>query len=151
MMYLLLGWVCGCGIALTIVDIREHRLPNRIVALLGFGALVILTLDGLTTRQLHINGRALLAGVLVAASATAVALRAPRLLGMGDAKLLLALTPVMATSTAAAVLTGLWLSSVVAVLVVLLRRAITAVPISQAIAYGPFLLLGAICAVALTP
>ena len=147
---LLLSWVCVCGSVLTVVDIREHRLPNRWVAALGIGSCVIVAIDQVTASSLRLNLAAFTTAALVAASAMTVALLMPRYLGMGDAKLLLALIPLMSSTSPSGVLAGLWLTSVGAVVVLVLRRALIGVPVTRALAFGPFLLGSAVLAVALT-
>ena len=147
---LLLAWVSVCGLALAFVDIREHRLPNRMVAVLGAGCLAIVAVDQITIRSLRIDLGALTATSGVAFAAAVVALARPRLLGMGDAKLLAALTPVMSCTSPTGVLTGLWLASAAAVVVVIMRRAIAGISMTRAVAFGPFLLVAALLSVALT-
>lgn len=147
---MLIGWLCVCGAALSLVDLREHRLPNVLVAALGFGSCVIVVVDRTTSRELTFSAPATALSGVVVIGTGAVALVAPRLLGMGDVKLLLALAPMFSTRGADGLVLGLWLSSALALAAVLVRRAVRRTPVAQPIAYGPFLLLGTVVAHALT-
>lgn len=138
------------ALVLAWVDGREHRLPNRWVAGLSAGVTAALLLtavmrpdlrDGLTS--------ALVLALAVGAGAVLLALIAPPLLGMGDAKTL----PVVVAMSAAlggdvliaaglgiAVVSGIAGAAVMAVT----RRAGVRFAVGPVLLAGPFLgLLGA--------
>lgn len=75
------------ALALSITDVREHRLPNRLVAALTAAVGLVLLATAATvpaTRSLCLGALAL--ALLIGLLGIAVALLAPDLLGMGDAK-----------------------------------------------------------------
>lgn len=84
------------AIALSVVDVREHRLPNRLVLSLTVGVLLIAGAVAILAPASRTTvAAALVLALAGAAIAVAVALVTPELLGMGDAKVLL---PVLLTS-----------------------------------------------------
>ncbi|NBO46446.1 MAG: hypothetical protein EBU85_05465 [Actinobacteria bacterium] len=149
-----LVWCVAIGLRLAIIDIRTHRLPNRLVAQLGLGLWTIV-LVWATLGHLGIESQdrpdfvAVGFTVVVAALLAGWSLVAPMSIGMGDAKLVLALAPVFALADVSRELAALWLVSAAAAITVVLRRAIRRVPIGVPLAYGPFLLLAAPLALAL--
>lgn len=131
-----------CAVALGFIDLTEHRLPNRIIypwAAVTAGILVIVAaLLGDLPGLLRGLGAALLWGLLF----LVVRLVHPPSLGMGDVKLAVVLglyTGFLGWVTvAAAVLLSFILAGVVAIILLLSRRADrrTRIP------FGPFLLVG---------
>jgi leader peptidase (prepilin peptidase)/N-methyltransferase len=147
-------WCFGIGVRLAVIDIRTHRLPNRLVALLGVGLWTMVGVWGLVDRlgvdvgkgpDFVAMGFAVVIAVLLAGWSMAV----PMSIGMGDAKLVLALAPAFALTNVANELAALWIVSALAALTVMLRRVLRRVPIGVPLAYGPFLLLSAPVALAL--
>lgn len=149
-----LVWCVALGLRLAIIDIRTHRLPNRLVAQLGLGLWAMLFVWasmghlGVETQD-RPDFVAVGFSVVVAALIAGWSLAAPMSVGMGDAKLILALAPVFALAGVSRELAALWLVSAAAAITVLLRRAIRRVPIGVPLAYGPFLLLAPPLALAL--
>jgi len=124
---------------LALTDIREHRLPNALtlpaVAVTQLTVLIASAADGAWGRYLS----AVLAFALVAA--IGIGLAATNSMGMGDTKLLLATSPVLAWHSAAAAFAAAALAVLLAGAWALLRlrRGVMA---TAAIALGPFLLIG---------
>ncbi|GAA1174399.1 leader peptidase (prepilin peptidase)/N-methyltransferase [Kitasatospora gansuensis] len=138
-----LVWVALLGLVLGLVDASVHRLPDPLTAALAAGAAALLLM---TERQSLL--RCLLAALALGLGFALLALLAP--IGLGDAKLapslgaLLAVTgwgTVLAGLAYAFLLAGLW-----AVALLLTRRAGR----QDALAFGPFLLLGTLLAVLAT-
>jgi leader peptidase (prepilin peptidase) / N-methyltransferase len=138
------------GVLLTVVDLRVHRLPDRVtlpsypvlVALLGLAALA----DGSAERWL----RALLAG-LAAALVFGALWALPTGLGLGDVKtaglLGLALGWFGWETVVEGFLLGMILGGLGALTLLVTRRAAR----GDWIAYGPYLLAGALLAILLAP
>ncbi|MDD7930252.1 prepilin peptidase [Microbacterium thalli] len=142
----LLGSMAALGIALTVVDLREHRLPNRLVLPLyplGLGYAAALAL-----------GRSSLAPVLGAAASAAVLFGAFYLLyrgggglGGGDVKLAGAVGVVSGAhgweAAIAASVVAVLAGGLCALVLIAVRRAgrRTRIPI------GPFLVAGATVAI----
>lgn len=135
-----LGYLLAVGIPLALIDIREHRLPNRLtissiaVTVLGLVVTAFLSGDwGRSLLALAIGLLTFLCGWLLAAKG---------LIGMGDIKLLVSLNaiasyfslllPVILMSL------GLVLASAVSVFKILSRK----LDFNSSIALGPYLLLG---------
>ena len=80
-------WFVLVGLLLGVVDVREHRLPDRV--LLPGGALAVLLLTGaaLVSDRWADLGRGLLAGLACFTLLLVMALISPSGLGMGDVKL----------------------------------------------------------------
>ncbi|HJB09949.1 MAG TPA: prepilin peptidase [Candidatus Brachybacterium merdavium] len=124
------------------VDVREHRLPNRWVATLTVLVAVVLALIALLQPALRPTMRsAAVLAVVIGMGAVLVALLAPSVLGMGDAK---TVPVVVATSAAlggevllASLLGIAVLGGVVGVVVLMISRR----P-GQRFAFGPVLLAG---------
>ncbi|GAA1179279.1 prepilin peptidase [Nesterenkonia xinjiangensis] len=143
-MVLLLGGMvfAVCAIALSFIDLTEHRLPNRILypwaAVTAGMLLVVSVLLGDIPGLLRGIGAGLLWGVLFLIARLAH----PPSIGMGDVKLAVVLglyTGFLGWATvAAAVLLSFLLAGAVALVLLLTRQADrrTRLP------FGPFLILG---------
>jgi leader peptidase (prepilin peptidase)/N-methyltransferase len=124
---------------LALTDIREHRLPNALtlpaVAVTQLTVLLASIADGDWSRYLS----AVIALALVAAIGFGLAVT--NSMGMGDTKLLLATTPLLAWHSPAAAVMAAALAVLLAGAWALLRlrRGVMA---TAAIALGPFLLVG---------
>ncbi|HUB73500.1 MAG TPA: prepilin peptidase [Solirubrobacteraceae bacterium] len=129
--------VLGGALGLLVVyDVREHRIPNRIV-LPAAGVCAVLSLIG-GVRLGH-----LLAGVVLFLALLVIALVLPRTLGMGDVKLVLLLLCGLDGATTRAVIFGIALLALLAVPLVLRRgRAV----LGSALPLAPFLTAGSLLA-----
>ena len=74
-------------VVLSVIDIREHRLPNRIVYPLTLAVAALLVVAAIGDDDWSAFGRALLAGVVAVAAFAGLHLASPRSLGLGDVKL----------------------------------------------------------------
>lgn len=142
--YALLGGAAGWA---ALIDITEHRLPNRLtyplIPAVALCALVLAIVSG----QGHRLSAALISGFIAGSLFFVAALVAPTGIGMGDAK--------FAVTTGAmagwwSYVTAMWsifgaffLAALVALLLIVIRRATAKTPI----AFGPFLFLGAVLAI----
>lgn len=138
--WVVLVWVALLGLALGLVDASVHRLPDVLTLPLAVGTGVLLVL---TERQSLL--RCLLAALALGFGFAVLALLAP--IGLGDAKLAPSLGALLAVSGWGTVLAGLvyafLLAGAWAVALLLTRRAGR----QDALAFGPFLLLGTLVAV----
>ncbi|GAB3192557.1 prepilin peptidase [Nesterenkonia suensis] len=131
-----------CAVALSSIDLREHRLPNRILYPWAAVSAGILLAVSLLIGDIPGLLRGVAAGLLWGFLFLLVRLAHPPSIGMGDVKLAVVLglyTGFLGWSTvAAAVLLSFLLAGVVAVILLLTRRADrrTRIP------FGPFLILG---------
>ena len=117
--------------AVTLVDLREHRIPNRIVLP---AAAVCALLAGPATLRESVPALALVGGLLV------LAFLQPAALGMGDVKEALLITVALGTLATPALLVGLTLAAAAGILLTL-RRGRAA--LGAALPLAPFLAAGA--------
>jgi leader peptidase (prepilin peptidase) / N-methyltransferase len=80
-------WFVLIGLLLGIVDVREHRLPNRVLLPGTALAVLLLAVAALVSDRWDDLGRGLLAGLACFALLLTMALISPSGLGMGDVKL----------------------------------------------------------------
>ena len=136
------------GIWLSIIDAREHRLPNRIVLPAAVVGAVLIAIASLQAPDVASLARALLGGLVTFGALLMLALPKATGMGMGDVKLglltglylgWLGWTPVVLGLCVAFLLAGGWAVALLAV-----GRAQR----RTAIAFGPFMIVGALsCAV----
>lgn len=132
------------GLTLAVVDADVHRLPNAITLPAVPVVLGLLTLAAATSGRWEDLRRALVAMLVVGGAFVLVSLLlGARGIGMGDAKLMLALAPLLGWHGWAPVLVGTYAAFLVgggvALVLLLARRAER----SSRIAFGPYLVLGA--------
>lgn len=148
------------ALALTAIDAREHRLPNRIVIPTAIGVVVLCVVDTIWRRDIETLTRALLGGGVLMGGyfllyrGPAVRVEAGGMsasgMGAGDVKLAFPLgvvlawhgwVPLMIATVSAFLLAG------ATVTVSLVRGRAHA---KSLIAFGPFMLMGAVLGVAST-
>jgi len=132
----------GCSV-LVAVDLACHRLPDVVVlptavALVGGLALAAATADAWPG-----FGRALLGGVVLGVGFLAMALISPRALGLGDVKLAALLGIFLGWFGWSAVLAGVVATFLLGGAAALILVAFTRASRSTALAFGPWLVLGA--------
>jgi leader peptidase (prepilin peptidase)/N-methyltransferase len=141
-------WVGTLGVAMAYVDLCEHRLPDPLsaAALVGGGSL--LAVAAAATGEWAAYGRAWLAAVAMFAAFLALALLRPADLGLGDVKLAGVLGLVLGWQGWGVVVAGAFFGflfgGLTGVELMLVRRAGR----RSSIPFGPFMLLGALVAVA---
>jgi leader peptidase (prepilin peptidase)/N-methyltransferase len=125
---------------LSRIDIREHRLPNRLV----LPAFPITLLGQLIAAGISNHWLNLAAGLAAAIIAFCVGLAANRWasLGMGDVKLITAISLSLGWFSFLAPLIAIVFAFFIASLVVLLMIALRKTTFSSSIALGPYLLAG---------
>lgn len=138
------------GVALAIIDIRSHRLPNRLVASVGVTGLVLLVAAALTGSRTDALIRALLAALALFAAYLVLRMLSAGGVGGGDVKLAAVIGLYLGWlgwgSVLVGTLAGFVLGGVFAAGMLLTRHADrrTAIP------FGPWMLAGAWVAIALT-
>lgn len=136
-------WFAGWTFALTVVDIRQHRLPNRMVAVTLAGCVVI------TVGAVWVVGDGLTLVRAVLASAVAVAVFAVGHvvggMGMGDVKYASVTGWMLGTIGWSAVWWGHLLGFILAGALVLVGMVARRIHRKAAIPFGPF--MGAGCLV----
>lgn len=135
------------GLTLVVVDTDVHRLPNVLTLPAVPGVLVLLLVAAATSGQWADLRRATLAMLVVGGAFVLVSLvLGSRGIGMGDAKLMLSLAPLLGWHGWGAVLVGVYaaflLGGVVALALLVSRRAGR----GSRLAFGPYLVAGAVIA-----
>lgn len=139
----------GCAL-LVAIDLACHRLPDVVTGPTAAVLLAGLAVEALRTDAWPDLGRALLAGLVLGAAFLALALVSPSSLGLGDVKLAALLGVFLGwfgwPTVLVAVVATFLLGGLVALALVLSRRASR----STQLAFGPWLVVGAGVAAALT-
>lgn len=140
--FVVLAAVCT---PLVVIDIAEHRLPDRLVITAGVAAAVLLPAAAVERHDLSAALRCGAAAAAVFAALLALALLSPQSFGLGDVKLGAVLGAYLGwfgwQYVYCGVVAGFVLGSCVALVLLCSGRASwkTAIP------FGPMLILGALC------
>lgn len=130
------------AVVLSVIDGAEHRLPNRFVASLTLLLAAALALLAALQEELRpLIGAAAVIAIVVAALGIAVALVAPRLIGMGDAKTAPAVVLMSAAMGPEVLIAGALATAVLGGLVGIVVMAATR-SAGTRFAFGPLLLAG---------
>lgn len=146
-----LVWWAVCAVPLVFVDLAVHRLPDRLTVPAAAGTWLLLGVAAALTAEPGRWLRAVAAGLLVGLLFTvSTLLLGRRGFGLGDAKLALSCAALLGWSGWGPVLLGLLAaflaSGGTALLLLIVRRARWA----GDLAFGPFLVLGTVVALAVT-
>lgn len=138
------------GLALAAIDADVHRLPNAITLPLVPVELVLLVGASGATGDWAALRRAGLAALVVGGGFLVLAfVLYGRSIGMGDAKLMVSLAPALGWLSWGHVLVGLWVGFVIGGLVALALLLARRATKGTQLAFGPYLVAGALLAVAL--
>lgn len=144
-----LAWLTLIAVPLAFIDIAVHRLPDRLTATAFTGTLALLTVAALTGHEPGLLVRAAIGAAALACFYLILCLIRPGEMGLGDAKLAASIGLVLGWSGWQALLIGTFAGFALAAVYggsrIVLHRATRA---SQ-LPLGPFILLGALVAVAL--
>ena len=139
----------GCAVWLSLIDIREHRLPNRILYPWAAVTAGLLLLTALLGGEPGVFGRSMLAGGAWSGGLALTRLIRPPPVGAGDVKLAAVLGMYAGyagwTVLCGAVLLSFLFGGAVSAGLMLARR----VSRGDRLPFGPFLLAGTACALAL--
>jgi leader peptidase (prepilin peptidase)/N-methyltransferase len=142
-------WAALVALVLALVDVAVHRLPDRLILAALAGTIVVFGIAAVTTGDYHRLGVAVACGLGCGIAYFAIVFLTPSGMGLGDAKLsvLVGLTcGWFGIRTAiVAIFAGIIFAGLSAIALLLTRR----VTRRDRIAYGPFMLLGALAAVVL--
>ena len=143
--------VAGFGVPLAFIDAAVHRLPDRLTLPAYGAALVLLGAAALAGHRPGRYGTAVVLGLALAAGYVVLALAFPAGMGLGDGKLALSVGTLLGwfgpATTVLGGMAGIVLAGLYGLGLVLLRRASR----KDELAHGPFLLLGALLAIAFLP
>jgi leader peptidase (prepilin peptidase)/N-methyltransferase len=137
-------WLVLVGLLLGVVDLQEHRLPNRVLLPGTAVAVLLLTGAALVSGRWDDLGRGLLAGLACFALLLAMALITPSGLGMGDVKLVALTGLYLGWLGWPSVITGLFLGFLVQAVLGLVLLAARRTGLRGELPFGPALLAGAL-------
>jgi leader peptidase (prepilin peptidase)/N-methyltransferase len=144
-----LGWLAIVAVPLAFVDAAVHRLPDIMTASAYAGTVCLLAAAALAAHHPGQLGRAVLAGAGLAALYLIMLFVSPAGIGPGDGKLAASVGTALGWLGWGTLVTGtvacFLAASVFAAVLLALRRA----RLSDHIAFGPFILLGALAAIAI--
>lgn len=143
-------WFVGLGVVLAVIDAQVNRLPNPLTLAWAGGVFAGLGLPAIIDHRGGDWVRAVLAAAVVTLLFAAVALIRPGSLGWGDVKGALGVGAALGWLGWAALYAGMFVAFALASVyaVVLLRRGSRR---GSKLAFGPFLVAGAVLVVALWP
>lgn len=136
-------YVAAIGVALALIDLDVHRLPDAIVVP-SYGVLAALLLIGWDPHALL---RALGGAAALFAFYYLIAVIAKGAMGFGDVKLAGVLGGAMAYISWGTLLTGAFLAFIAGSLVGVILMAIGKAGRKTAIPFGPFMIIGALAAI----
>jgi leader peptidase (prepilin peptidase) / N-methyltransferase len=139
--FVLVGVAAG---PLTVVDLRIHRLPDRIVLPTALLAAVLLAVAAIVQDAPRPLLRALVGAAVVLVALGGLAVAARGAFGLGDAKCAAVLALLLGWRSVEAVVVGLWVGFAVAAVGALVLVAARRAGWRSRIAFGPALLLGAL-------
>jgi leader peptidase (prepilin peptidase)/N-methyltransferase len=143
-------WLAVCGVALAWIDASVRRLPDVLTAAAYAGTTVLLLAAAATSGNWHGLLRAVAAGLVLATILAATSVISRSALGLGDAKLAASLSTMLAWSgwltLARGLVAGILLGAVYALILLASRRATR----GHRVAFGPFLIAGALLAILAT-
>ncbi|MEJ3742985.1 A24 family peptidase [Actinomycetes bacterium KLBMP 9797] len=147
---LALCWVAAFGVVLAFVDVAVHRLPDRLTLPAFGGGAILFGLSAAVDGDFRRYAVAVACAVILAAGYLVLVLISPGGMGLGDAKAALSVGLVAGwfgwSAAATAAVAGFLLAGGYAVALLALRK----VGRKDHIPHGPFLLLGALTALALS-
>lgn len=146
-----LGCFVYFSVRLSLSDIRQHRLPNRQVLAWVLSSVPFLLAFGLLTGNYQAWLFALLGALLLGGAYLLLSLLGRGAMGMGDVKLATVLGLNLGYFSLAALALATVLAFVSASLVVLAGVLLGRLTLRSRVPFGPFMILGAVLALGVTP
>lgn len=144
-----LAWLALLAVPLALIDAAVRRLPDPLTAAACGGTLALLAVAALTSHQPGHLGRAVIGSAALACFYLALSVIRPGGMGLGDAKLAASVGAALGWISWQALLTGTFAGFALAAAyggVLLARHRATR---NSLLPLGPFILIGAIVAIAL--
>ena len=144
-----LGWLAVAGVPLAFIDVAVRRLPDTLTASAYVGTLCLLVATALATDHPGQLGRAVLAGAGLASLYLIMLFVSPASMGPGDGKLAASVGTALGWLGWGTLVTGVLACFMAASLFAAVLLALHRARLRDHIAFGPFILLGALVAVAI--
>ncbi|MCK2037206.1 A24 family peptidase [Microbacterium sp. SSW1-49] len=142
--------LAGIGACLIVIDVRTHRLPNRIVLPTLAGLLLLVLLDAIGTGGTRTLLRALLGALILGGFYAALRLLSPAGMGGGDVKLAVVIGLLLGWHGWQALAVGAASAFVLGALYALVLIALRRADGKTRIAFGPWMIAGAVVGIACT-
>jgi leader peptidase (prepilin peptidase)/N-methyltransferase len=133
----------GFALPLSLIDIQQHRLPNRIVLAFSAAMILVLLINGVSRGSWADVSRAIAGALILMCIFTAVALIFPSSMGMGDAKLSFPVGLALAWWGWSALWWGIMMAFLCAAVVGVVLMSLRLRSKHSAMAFGPFMLISA--------
>ena len=143
-----LGWLAIVAVPLAFIDVAVRRLPDPLTASAYVGTVGVLAAAALATHHPGQLGRAVLAGAGLASLYLIMLFVSPASIGPGDGKLAASVGTALGWLGWGALVTGALACFMAAALFAVVLLALRRARLSDHIAFGPFILLGALVAIA---
>jgi leader peptidase (prepilin peptidase)/N-methyltransferase len=143
-----LGWLAIVAVPLAFIDVAVRRLPDPLTASAYVGTVGLLAAAALATHHPGQLGRAVLAGAGLASLYLIMLFVSPASIGPGDGKLAASVGTALGWLGWGALVTGAVACFMAAALFAVVLLALRRATLSDHIAFGPFILLGALVAIA---
>jgi leader peptidase (prepilin peptidase) / N-methyltransferase len=143
-----LGWPAIVAVPLAFIDVAVRRLPDPLTASAYVGTVGLLAAAALATHHPGQLGRAVLAGAGLASLYLIMLFVSPASIGPGDGKLAASVGTALGWLGWGALVTGALACFMAAALFAVVLLALRRARLSDHIAFGPFILLGALVAIA---
>ena len=141
------GALLGIGILLAVIDVRTHRLPNRIVLPTLALLVVAVSVDAVVTADAAPLGRGLLGSLVLGGFYAVLRMISHAGMGGGDVKLALVIGLLLAWQGWGAFLLGASSAFVLGAVFALVLLAAGRVDRRTRIAFGPWMIAGAVLGV----
>ena len=138
-----LFWLAGASIALSVIDLQTHRLPNAIVYPTIVVAAISAVLVAFGAGELEILARALASGGILFGLYLVMGLLWPGGMGLGDIKLAAGIGIYLGTIGWGALIVGAFAAFLLGGIVSVVLLAIRAASRTSGIPFGPWMLAGA--------
>jgi leader peptidase (prepilin peptidase) / N-methyltransferase len=143
------AWLAVVAVPLAFIDVAVHRLPDKLTATAYAGTLALLAVTAFTGHHPGQLGRAALAGAALASLYLIMFLASPASIGLGDVKLAASVGTALGWLGWRTLVTGTVASFLAAGLFAAVLLAFRRAKLGDQLAFGPFILLGALAATAL--
>jgi leader peptidase (prepilin peptidase)/N-methyltransferase len=144
-----LAWLALIAVPLAFTDLAVHRLPDLLTATAFTGTLALLAAAAVAGHQPGHRARAAIGATALACFYLALCLIRPGEMGLGDAKLAASIGLVLGWASWQALLTGTFAGFALAAIYGGARLATHRATRTTQLPLGPFILLGALAALAL--
>lgn len=144
-----LAWLCLVGVALACIDLAVRRLPETLNIVAFVGTMVLLVIAALAGHDPWRAGRAAAAAAILAGGYLLIALARPGGLGFGDAELAASVGAALGWFGWRTLVEGTFMAFVFCTAYIGILWVAHGYQTARKVPFGPFMLLGALVAIAI--